>query len=164
MLKRIICTFLLVFLGFGISLNGSAADRFQWIHSTDTTTFKIDSLRFIITNDERWVYFDSWIISDYNDQGAANWTNIRKENNMTTKGYENLDCTLKHTIYAISKDYRIMSKDLYYADYAFDGSVLDSWTFRDSKFIDTVPKSIGETVALATVKVAIENNITATPK
>lgn len=163
-MKRIICIILLVFVTFGVSLNASAADRFQWIHSTDTTTYKIDSLRFIVTHDENWVYFDSWIILDYNAQGAANWINIRKENNLTTKGYENLDHTLEHIIYAISKDYRIMSKDLYFADYAFDGSVLDSWTFRNSKFIDAVPKSTGEAVALATLNFAIENNIKSTPK
>ena len=90
---------LLVFLGFGLSSNASTAVLFQWIYSNDTTTFKIDSLRLIVTHGENWVYFDNWIILDYNAQEIANWTNIRKKNNLTTKGYENLDYTLKHTLY-----------------------------------------------------------------
>lgn len=164
MLKRIICTLLLVLLVFGILANASAADRFQWIYSDDTTTYKIDSLRFIVTNDENGVYFESWIMFDYNAEGVAKWANIRKGNGLTTKGYENLDFSLRHTIYAISKDYRIMSKDLYSADYAFDGSVLDSWTFHDSKYIDLVPQSTGEAIALATVNFAQKNNVKSTPK
>ncbi len=163
MIKRIICMLLLVLLGFGIPSQASAADRFQWIYSNDTTAFKIDSLRLIATQDENWVYFDTWIMWDYNAQGVANWTDVRMKHNLPTKGYENLDYTLRHNIYAVSKNARVMSKTLYYADYAFDGSVLDS-SALSSQFEDTIPDSLGETLAFVTFKYALNNNINPTPK
>lgn len=163
-LKRIVCTLLLVLVTFGISLSASAEERFQWLFSSDTITFKIDSLRLIVTGDENILYFDTWIRWDYNTQGVTNLIDLRKKNNLPTKGYENLAYSLKHEMYSAGKDGRVMSKALYYADYAFDGSLLDSFSFYGSRFEDVIPNSVGEQLAFETFNFALKNNIKATPK
>lgn len=136
-----------------------ANERFQWIHSNNTTTFEIDTQRFNVTEDTNWLYFDCWIKWKYNEQGVENLIAIRKEFHLPTDGYEDLEFSLKHELFAINKQNTIMEKGLYSVDYSSYGEPLDSVSFSISKWHETIPGSVFDAIALGVLQYKSTNNI-----
>lgn len=136
-----------------------ANERFQWIHSNDTTTFEIDTQRFNSTDDTNWLYLDCWIKRKYNEQGVENVIAMRKEFQLPTNGYEDLEFSLSHELYAINKQNTIMVKGLYSVDYSSYGEPLDSISFPMVKWQETIPGSVFDAIALGVLQYKSTNNI-----
>ena len=140
MLKRIICIFLLIFLGFGFSLNASAADRYQWITSTDKMTLSYDTQS--VQYDSYSKTVDVWIVWQYTEAGAKDYIEDMRASGVCQES--------KWDKFSHSKERWLLSKNQFKiigaVDYDVDGKVLYSSTDKYAKWNDIAPDTFAEAV------------------
>ena len=141
MLKKIICTFLLIILVLGISAQTSAADRYKWITSTDKVTISYDT-QTVRYNSNYGKTVDVWILWDYTPAGAADWVNQNRQNGYWEEA--------KWDKFSYSKDHWMIAKGsikvMTVVNYDVDGNVLSSYTYQNPNWGDVVPGSVGEAI------------------
>lgn len=142
MRKLIICIlFCLILMPFQATF---AAERYQWLHSTDTIGFFFDTqtLKFGSTGDGKTNYsiLDVWIKDVYNSEGVNDRIKYREKYSLTVEGWENLDYELHHYQFN-TKTKQIRS--IGYAAYSKKGIVLESTDYKGD-WNDIFPDSYGE--------------------
>lgn len=155
----LLLTGLLVILSSGVCL---AAERYQWITSTDTHGYWFDTqtVKFSHYSMSRsWSssankdMIDCWIMIRYNQGGINEEIAKREEIQLSPAGYEKLSHTMQHWL--INNKTREMAIiDL--ADYDTNGKILDSASFPISPNT-IIPDSIGEGIANAVTAFVTKN-------
>lgn len=141
MLKKIICTLLLVFLGFGVSVNASAADRYQWIASTDEVTISYDTqtIRYNSNYDKT---VDVWVLWKYTEVGARELVEgCRKDGLWKESKWDNFAYVTDHKLYT-----RDASKTLLSIYYDNTGKVLHSHSDKYPEWYTIAPNTLGEAI------------------
>ena len=131
---------LLVLLGFGISANASAADRYKWITSNDEVTilYDVQSIRFDSTYGKT---VDVWYLWQYNDEGARNKVErLRKKGVCQENKWDNFSYILEHDILNSNNQYKTLECVYYDAQ----GNVLHSLKNTYPEWQSVVPGSLGE--------------------
>lgn len=135
MLKKIIFTILLVFFTFGVSLNASAADRWQWINSSDAESVYLDTQT--ITYD--YGYSTS---KSTKPVGATAWVKFFEPNINKATLLQNYFSFINNTITGYS--YAI-----YIDDKLEDSGTIPSYSRKEEPII---PGSFGEDVKRALMR------------
>ena len=142
LLKRIICTLLLALFSFGFSVNVSAAERWQWIASTDfiTVSYDTQSVRYSSTP---FKTVEVWVSWEYTEEGAKQEiADGRKRGKYQAEKWNDFSFCMDHML--ISKN---SQKGLDYIYYDVNGNVLKSVTHDpNSKWKSLVPNTIGEQI------------------
>lgn len=124
LIKKIIgIVFLMVFI-FNIP-SVFAEERFQWILSTDTTTYSFDTktIKFGegITGGINTSIIDAWLKIEVNEQGVVEAIQTLKNHNLPTEGYENYSYSMTR----IQLNLRTNSyKEIISIDYGNRGEIL----------------------------------------
>ena len=118
---------LLVFASFGFSVNVSAANRFQWITSTDFVTISYDT-QSVKYYSEHGKVVDVWTSWEYTDNGARKWVKeARAMEIFQNIKWDNFSRYLKHEL--MSKN---SSKLLEIVYYDVNGNVIESIPFDEN--------------------------------
>ena len=140
--KRIVCTLLLVLVSFGFSVNASAANRFQWIMSTDYVTISYDtqSIKYLSTPSK---IVDVWVSWNYTEEGARKFLeHNRAQGRYKTEKWDDFSFYLEHLL--ISKT---ASKFLGAIIYDVNGNVIEQSPYGENEeWGDFVPGSNGEAI------------------
>ena len=140
LLKRIICTLLLVLLGFGISVNASAADRYKWIWSTDGVTLSYDTQSFQYDSYRKTV--DVWVLWQYTEDGARKEiSDNRADGYMKDAKWDNYSYSIIH--YVISKN---SFKRLGSYSYDWSNKLLEAYNNKNPEWQDVVPDTMIEAI------------------
>ena len=142
MLKRIICTLLLVLVSFGFSVNVSASERWQWITSTDSATISYDT-QSVNYYSEHGKVVDVWTIWAYTKGGARQCVKTSRANGIFQEAkWDNFSYYLRHEL--ISKNASKLREIVFYD---VNGKVIKSSDFSQmAKWESIVPGSILEAV------------------
>ena len=142
MLKRIICTLLLALVSFGFSVNVSAAERYQWITSTDSITVSYDT-QSVKYDSVHGKVVDVWILWKFTNNGASKYVeNNRAEGFNKEAKWDNFSFWLAHTL--ISKNSQKLLEIIYYD---VNGKVIDSSAYDpNNRWHDFPPGSTGEKI------------------
>ena len=142
LLKKIICTLLLALFSFGFSVNVSAAERFQWITSTDSITVSYDTQSSKYYSEHGKVV-DAWISWKFTKDGARKYIKNGRTNELFQEAkWDDFSFFLAHTL--ISKNSQKLLKIIYYD---VNGNVIDSSTFGQfDRWDDFSPGSLGEDI------------------
>ena len=138
------------------------ADRYSLLCSPATSTIFLDtqSIKMTLSDDQGWLYITAWIKIKPNAQGIKNELATRKQQNVSTAGFENLNYSLLQSILGYdSASGKMVYKNISYTDYDKNGKILDTQTYPNESFDDVIPKSTGETIALNILRYTTEHNI-----
>ena len=142
LLKKIICTLLLVLASLSFSVNVSAAERYQWITSTDFVTISYDttSIKYYSTPVKMVGVWVSW---NYTEEGAKKFLeHNRAQGRYKTAKWDDFSYILEHNL--ISKNSLKFLESFYYD---VNGNVINSTPFNENaKWNSIVPDSLGEEI------------------
>lgn len=142
LLKRIICTLLLVLVSFGFSVNVSATNRYQWITSTDSITVSYDTQSSKYYSEHGKVV-DAWISWKFTKDGARKYIKNGRTNELFQEAkWDDFSYILEHNL--ISKNSLKILESVYYD---VNGNVINSTPFNENaKWNSIVPGSLGEEI------------------
>ncbi|MBP2654131.1 MAG: hypothetical protein H6Q73_1700 [Firmicutes bacterium] len=138
------------------------ADKYFLLCSPATSQIFLDtqSIQTTLSDDQSWLYINVWIKIKPNDQGIKYELETRKQQNLFTKGFENLDYSLQQFILAYNPTSgKIVYKSISSTDYDKAGKILDSQNYTNEPFKDVIPASTGETLAFNILLYTTEHNI-----